>query len=310
MLHFRCWNFYNFPFSLLLVLQRNTAHFPSSVGTSQLFTTQVLFKLLLSHQLPLLQSWWQYAKRQFFLDRNQSNVSICHHPLCNISLWIIPYWTEGLELCTTSWKAWVKAEEFLQKRKRVWKKSVSRHSADEVMQQAYDVLLYLPWLGNICGFDNDEPLYKLALYTSREWLTTTHQDQMLDLLQCDLLLKGSKVEIENIAFFAKLQQGYDCHDMDVYDESRAFACPRGVVLALEVGECDGLGLEINIEGDHWVSAVLDFKNSVIYYGDPLNGDPTDKVQSVLNWWTFHHTGSLRTKSSRSLSRGMVFHVVC
>jgi hypothetical protein len=78
-----------------------------------------------------------------------------------------------------------------------------------------------------------------------------------------LLLKGSKVEIENIAFFAKLQHGYDCRDMDVYDKSQTFACPRGVVSALEAGEHDGLGLEINIEGDHWVSATLDFKNSVI-----------------------------------------------
>jgi hypothetical protein len=112
---------------------------------------------------------------------------------------------------------------------------------------------------------------------------------MPDLLRRDLLLKGSKVEIENMAFFAKLQQGYDCR-VDVYNQSRAFARPHGVALALEVGERDGLGLGINIEGDHWVSAALDFKNSMIYYGDPLNGDPTDKVQSVLNWWTFHHTG--------------------
>jgi hypothetical protein len=84
--------------------------------------------------------------------------SLQHFPL-----WIIPYWTEVLELCTTSRKAWVKAEEFLRKRKRVWKKSVSRQSADKVMQQAYDVLSCLPWLGNICGFDNDQPLHKLAL---------------------------------------------------------------------------------------------------------------------------------------------------
>jgi hypothetical protein len=144
---------------------------------------------------------------------------MCHQPLCNFSHYGSFPRTEVLELHTTSQKAWVKAEEFLRKRKRVWKKSVYRQSADEVMQQAYDVLSYLPWLGNICGFDNDEPLHKLALYMSCKWLTTTHQDQMLDLLQCDLLLKGSKFEIENMAFFAKLRQGYDCCDMDVYDES-------------------------------------------------------------------------------------------
>jgi hypothetical protein len=156
-------------------------------------------------------------------------------------LWIIPYWTEVLKLRTTSQKAWVKAEEFLWKRKRVcvrgsprpwypthqllsqkhhnqqmviccglryiylyiwysvsscgcgwwhstsfsrptpvkvalashwriccrcpltvWKKSVSGQSADKVMQQAYDVLLYLPWC-----HESDVPTLSFLCFTNQ-----------------------------------------------------------------------------------------------------------------------------------------------
>jgi hypothetical protein len=198
-------------------------------------------------------------------------------------LWIFPYWAK---IRTTSWKAWVKAEEFLRQRKKVWKKSVSEQSADEVIQQAYDVLLYLPWLGNIVGFDNNEPLHKLAKYASCKWLTMTHQDQMLDLLWRDLLLSGCRIEIKNMAFFPKLQQVYNCRNTGVYDGSRAFTCPHGVALALEAGECKGMGTMVNIDGDHWVAIALNFENSLVWYGDPFNREPVDKVTSVdfLPYW--------------------------
>ena len=43
----------------------------------------------------------------------------------NLPVWIITYWAEVLVLCTTSCKAWVKAEEFLWQQKKLWKKSSS-----------------------------------------------------------------------------------------------------------------------------------------------------------------------------------------
>jgi hypothetical protein len=102
-------------------------------------------------------------------------------------------------------------------------KSASGQNADEVMQQVYDVLSNLPWSGGMHGFNNSRPLHKLTIYTSHELLATTHLDQMLDLLQWDLLLKGSRVEIENMTFLLKLQQANNCHDTEVYDTNQAFA---------------------------------------------------------------------------------------
>jgi hypothetical protein len=138
-------------------------------------------------------------------------------------MWIITYWAEVVELHMTSHKAWVKAEEFLRQRKKLWKMTSSGESIDEVMQWAYDVLSYLPWSGDICGFGDPEPLHRLATYASHAWLASMHENQMLDLLRRDLLLRGSKVEIQNLSFFKDLQQAYEQRDTGQYDQSNHFA---------------------------------------------------------------------------------------
>jgi hypothetical protein len=94
---------------------------------------------------------------------------------------------------------------------------------DEVMQEAYDILSYLPWSGCIWGFDSSEPLHTLATYATCNWLSTTHEDQMLDLLQCDVLFKGLKIKIKNMAFFMKLCNAYNHWDSGEYSESCCFA---------------------------------------------------------------------------------------
>ena len=81
----------------------------------------------------------------------------------------------------------MKVEEFIGLRKKVRKKAKDE-DADGVMQEAYDMLSCLPWSGDIYGFDHCEPLYMLATYASHKWLATTHENQILDLLQWDLLL--------------------------------------------------------------------------------------------------------------------------
>jgi hypothetical protein len=154
----------------------------------------------------------------------------------NLPMWIIAYWAEVLELRITSRKVWVKAEEFLRQRKKPWKKSVSGEIMDEVMQEAYNVLSCLPWSGIVCGFDDHEPLHTIATYTSRAWFSTLHENQMLDLLRRDLLLKGSNVEIGKMAFFQTLQEAYNHRETGEYDESRHFAHAWSIGQALETGE--------------------------------------------------------------------------
>ena len=208
----------------------------------------------------------------------------------NLPVWVIPYWAEVLELRSTFRKAWLRAEEFIRLRKKVWKKTVGGESTDEIMQQGYDMLSCLQWFGNIRGFDHEEPLSMVATYASRMWLSTMHENQILDLLRRDVLFQGLKAEIANMAFFETLRKAYNCRDTGEYDESRFFAWIRGIGKALVAGEWDRLGTMVHIGGDHWVAIALDFEQSLVWYGDSFGRKPVEEVTSVLDWWTFHHTG--------------------
>jgi hypothetical protein len=78
--------------------------------------------------------------------------------------------------------------------------------------------------------------------------------------------------------------------MGGYDESCFFAWIWGIGKALVAGERDGLGTMVHIGGDHWVAIALDFEQSLVWYGDSFGQKPVEEVTSVLDWWTFHHTG--------------------
>lgn len=130
----------------------------------------------------------------------------------------------------------------------------------------------------------------MATYASRAWLGTTHENQILDLLRRELLLKGSRIEVPGMAFFATLRDACQCRNTGEYEGSRHFAWIRGIGEALVLGERDGLGTMVNIDGDHWVAIALDFEESLIWYGDSFGQDAVEEVTSVLDWWTFHHTG--------------------
>jgi hypothetical protein len=46
----------------------------------------------------------------------------------------------------------------------------------------------------------------------------------------------------------------------------------------------------NLNNEHWVALVLDFKNSCIRYGDSFDEDAPPKLMCAVEWWTYYHTG--------------------
>jgi hypothetical protein len=109
----------------------------------------------------------------------------CPHVAANperrLPLWVIPYWTEASNLQKTHRSPWAEAEDCLRQRQQRWKgtNAVATH---QLIDQVYDSLGSLPWSGNIKGFSKPEPIYKLATYATRQWLSTIHENQMLNLL--------------------------------------------------------------------------------------------------------------------------------
>jgi hypothetical protein len=183
------------------------------------------------------------------------------HPTPRLPLWTITYWAEVLSLHETR-APWVLAEEALCKCQRIsMKKPETRQLLDDVNL----ALSTLEWSGNIKGCGYDDPINVLAAYTTRQWLGTTHENQILHLLSRDLIgdPTARKLHIEDLQFWTYIKQFYNNHDSEAYTDSKYFAYARGVRESLSCGNRDALLMVTHVRGDHWVAWDLDFKASCI-----------------------------------------------
>jgi hypothetical protein len=192
----------------------------------------------------------------------------CHHimhPTPRLPLWIITYWTEVISLHKTR-APWVLAEEALQKR---WRASMKKPETQQLLDEVYQALSTLEWSGCIKGCGEEDPINTLASYATHQWLTTTHENQILHLLLRDLAHNPAarKFHIEDLQFWSYIKQSYDKHQSDMYTESKYFAYARGVGESLSCSDRDALLMVTHVHGNHWVAWDLNFKESCIRYGD-------------------------------------------
>ncbi|KAG2748080.1 hypothetical protein P692DRAFT_20735450 [Suillus brevipes Sb2] len=155
----------------------------------------------------------------------------------------------------------------------------------------YNALTCISWSGTLDGFAVAEPVVELAVYATDDWLSDVHENQMLDLLRRRIQRQpqSQKIEIENIYFYGFLKKAYEVHSSGEY-KGRYFAraCETGDAMASGIGSC--IGFLVNINENHWVAVVIDFKSSTIFYGDSIYTKPPTGFLAVLHWWTHHHTG--------------------
>jgi hypothetical protein len=202
-------------------------------------------------------------------------------------LWIVQYWAELVKIREIRQK-WVNAEMSLAWQTHPQKGVAAPHTA--LIRKVYDGLSCIAWAGTIRGFSASIGTHYLATYATRDWLTDEHESQMLDLLRYDVLREGSgeHAEIESIFFLSKLQDAY--RDQENYGTHIRHRWIRGQGQALSTGTREQLVILANIGDNHWIALILDFKLSIIWYGDSLGKVISDELHDVMEWWTHLHTG--------------------
>jgi Ulp1 family protease len=102
------------------------------------------------------------------------------------------------------------------------------------------------------------------------------------------------MNITNTYFFQILSQLHRDNSYDV-DEGAAF---RRKSEEFATGVYDVFATIVNINDNHWVSIVVDFKVSRFLYGDSMGG----AIEEILMWWTYHHTGVTFMKTYFPITR--------
>jgi hypothetical protein len=185
---------------------------------------------------------------------------------------------------------WRKAKEFLQWQSQIWKMQ-GKEETHKLIGGVMDTLAILPWAGNIKGFESEEPIYELARYTTNDWLTNVHESQMLNLLKKKIhrIPGGFKIKIENTYFYGFLQKAYKTHQTKEYETNKYFIRACKIGHALFSGLRRQVAFLVNINGNHWVAVILDFKHDLILLGDLLDQNK-HAMTDILEWWTEHHSG--------------------
>ncbi|KDQ50956.1 hypothetical protein JAAARDRAFT_199506 [Jaapia argillacea MUCL 33604] len=100
----------------------------------------------------------------------------------HLPMWVVTYWSEDVNLRTKFCAPWVRAEKKLNAKQQVWSKKQPEETYS-LVNEVLDALGTLSWSGTIHGFGDEEPMFKLATYATQDWLSTVHENQMLDLLR-------------------------------------------------------------------------------------------------------------------------------
>ena len=59
---------------------------------------------------------------------------------------------------------------------------------------------------------------------------------------------------------------------------------------MATGVLEMLAMIADIGNNHWVTLIINFKNSRILYGDSMGGTIDEGIKNALTWWIGHHTG--------------------
>ena len=151
------------------------------------------------------------------------------------------------------------------------------------MDDVCNALSKLPWTGRIQGFhEKDESVTVLHTYATTTWLTTTHENQMLDLLAQDLLdYDGDGIEVVSTYFFQVLYNA-------LVGKSDGRWVKR-LGHSLGNGQQRYLATIVSSFGTHWVAIILDFGHGIVWHGDSLGWKLEDRIKTALDWFTHRYT---------------------
>lgn len=208
-----------------------------------------------------------------------------------LPLWVLSVWVRAFETITTSAQPWIRADKHIARLESDWKRLSATRSLVK-LTEVHKALSTLPWASQIQSIDIADPAHELTTYASRDWLSDTHENQMLELLRWGVEhnegLSGSII-VKGVFFYACLLSAFN-ENADVYANANHFRQIRQIGTSLSSGFQTKLATIINVNQNHWVSIIIDFENSLLLYGDSLGGKPNAELVQVFSWWTNIHTG--------------------
>ncbi|KIJ56141.1 hypothetical protein M422DRAFT_239347 [Sphaerobolus stellatus SS14] len=165
--------------------------------------------------------------------------------------------------------------------------SPSLSSSKELVEQAEEYLCSTVWWGKAYGFDRDaDEIIDVWCYLSKDWLTDIQITQMQELLRqriCDSPQWANRVEVPHMMFFVRLHNAHgkcrNCLSLYDSDENQWLRKLGGL---LETGHREYVVGALNVNHNHWISIIVNVKDNIIYYDDPMHDECPSWLHLTLN----------------------------
>jgi hypothetical protein len=155
-------------------------------------------------------------------------------------------------------------------------KTAPSDPAAERAKRALELFDHLAWTGDVKGLKAGGSISDLALWYTADWLTTDHEDGMLEMLADDLgLSDGGKNSVQPTYFVHGLARAY--MNPNTYRTARQFQWRRRLGKAFATKDRRRLGTIVNKDENHWVGLAINCEEETVGYGDEFR----DKVPEHL-----------------------------
>lgn len=139
----------------------------------------------------------------------------------------------------------------------------------------------------------------LSMLAPRQWLNDNIIDYYLGMVS-DRANKGlpqKKVHAFSTFFYKNLKEGG-------HNKVRRWA-KRGGVEGKKIAQLDFIFVPINVHGNHWTLAVVDFKKKEIVYYDSMAGSMSDVFTNLREYLKAESQGALDLKDWKDVTMGNV-----
>ncbi|KAJ7435596.1 ribonuclease H-like domain-containing protein [Mycena galericulata] len=216
-------------------------------------------------------------------------------------LWVLDLWSEFQLIVKPKVEQWVEGIQWLMRPEL----QVYRREVKETLQ-ALNTLAWtatipqetLNWESAIRS--KGHPMESFTRYLSREWFSSIHMDQMLDLLLYDIQKKrpAQKFQMMTNAISSEILLQYRKNPRDYNPNEDHFLQRFGKSLE-DGGDIAGI---FHVHDNHWVGAVLELIDGSIEFGDPGGGGEDDvDVCAALQWFTNQHVTNPDNNTFSSLA---------
>jgi hypothetical protein len=212
--------------------------------------------------------------------------TVTHFPL-----WVITYWNTVVDIRTKIRKPWNEARDWVRNQMQQKKRSDVRDLAAETSR----LLAILPWNAAKRGLSDTEPLHTLWRYLGPSWMSSTDENDMLEMLReriaGDPDLVGT-VRVEAVELCEKLSTAFKNKEITSYDESSSTRWIRSLGQDI-FGRGERLVTIAHLHSHntkkHWVAIEMDGGTLTLRYGDSLQAHIPFSLRSAFEWWAAKHT---------------------